>query len=147
MRLLVVGASGMIGSTIFRLLSEKLDWSVYGSIRNNRIKKFFSPDISSKLISGIDVEHPDSLVKLLEELRPDVVVNCVGLTKHRPNADDPLVSVPLNSLMPHRLAWLCKLVQARLIHISTDCVFSGSKGNYCEDDPPDARDVYGKSKE
>jgi dTDP-4-dehydrorhamnose reductase len=75
-----------------------------------------------------------------------VVVNCAGLTKHKPEADDPMVSIPINALMPHRLAALCKLVGARLIHVSTDCVFSGNKGGYVEDDFADARDVYGKSK-
>jgi dTDP-4-dehydrorhamnose reductase len=82
----------------------------------------------------------------MDQVRPDVVVNCAGLTKHKPEAEDPLVSIPINTLMPHRLAGLCKLVGARLIHVSTDCVFSGEKGSYTEDDFADARDVYGKSK-
>ena len=75
-----------------------------------------------------------------------MVVNCAGLTKHKPEVEDPLISIPINTLMPHRLAGLCKLVGARLIHISTDCVFSGEKGGYIENDFADARDVYGKSK-
>ncbi len=83
---------------------------------------------------------------MLDQVRPDVVINCAGLTKHKPEAEDPLVSIPINTLMPHRLAGLCKLVGARLIHVSTDCVFSGEKGNYSENDYADARDVYGKSK-
>jgi dTDP-4-dehydrorhamnose reductase len=70
----------------------------------------------------------------------------VGLTKHKPGAEDPLVSVPINTLLPHHLSHLCNLVGARLIHISTDCVFSGKKGNYVEEDSTDAVDVYGKSK-
>jgi dTDP-4-dehydrorhamnose reductase len=68
------------------------------------------------------------------------------LTKHKPEASDPLRAISINALMPHRLAGLCKLAGARLIHISTDCVFSGDKGNYAESDFADARDVYGKSK-
>ena len=146
MRVLVLGANGMIGSTVLRVLSEKNDWQVYGSIRDGSLKRFFSAEIGEHLIEGIDVEHPDFLVKILDKTRPNVVVNCAGLTKHKPEAEDPLVSIPINTLMPHYLAGLCKLVGARLIHVSTDCVFSGEKGNYSENDFADARDVYGKSK-
>lgn len=146
MKILVIGASGMIGSTVLRVLSEKKDWEVFGSVRDAGVKRFFSAPIGERLIAGVDVEHPDSLVKVLDQIRPDVVVNCAGLTKHKPEAEDPLVSIPINTLMPHRLAGLCKLAGARLIHVSTDCVFSGEKGGYVEDDFADARDVYGKSK-
>lgn len=146
MKILAIGASGMIGSTVLRVLSENKDWEVYGSVRDASVLRFFPPSIGERLRAGVDVEHPDSLIKILDQIRPDVVVNCAGLTKHKPEADDPLVSIPINTLMPHRLAGLCKLVGARLIHISTDCVFSGEKGCYTEEDFPDARDVYGQSK-
>jgi len=146
MRVLVIGASGMIGSTVFRVLSEKKDWIVYGSIRDGKIKSFFQSPIKERLITGIDVDYTDVVVNVLNQVRPEVVVNCAGLTKHKPEAEDPLVSIPINTLMPHRLAGLCKLVGARLIHVSTDCVFSGEKGDYLENDFADARDVYGKSK-
>jgi len=145
-KVLVIGASGMIGSTVLRVLSEKNDWEVFGTVRNGSVKRFFPASIGERLIAGVDVEYPDALVKVLDQIRPDVVVNCAGLTKHKPEAEDPLVSIPINTLMPHRLAGLCKLVGARLIHVSTDCVFSGEKGGYVEDDFADARDVYGKSK-
>ncbi len=146
MRVLVLGASGMIGSAVIRVLNEKKDWEVFGTVRDESVKRFFSATIGVRLIAGIAAEHQDLLVKVLDQVRPDVVVNCVGLTKHKPEAEAPLVSVPINTLMPHRLAGLCKLVGARLIHVSTDCVFSGEKGGYVENDFADARDVYGKSK-
>jgi dTDP-4-dehydrorhamnose reductase len=146
MRVLILGASGMIGSAMLRVLSEKKDWTVFGSIRDSSLKHLFSAEVSKFLVSGIDVERPDSLIRVLDEIRPNIVINCVGLTKHKAGAEDPLVSVPINTLMPHRLARLCALIDARLIHISTDCVFSGEKGNYSEGDFADARDVYGKSK-
>ena len=85
-------------------------------------------------------------MKVLDAIRPNVVINCAGLTKHKPEADDPLISLPINALMPHRLAGLCKMIGARLVHVSTDCVFSGEKGGYTETDFSDARDAYGKSK-
>lgn len=146
MKVLVIGASGMIGSTVLRVLAERKDWEIFGTVRDESVKRFFSASIGERLRAGVDVEHQDSLVRILDQIRPDVVVNCAGLTKHKPEADDPLVSIPINTLMPHRLAGFCKLTGARLIHVSTDCVFSGEKGGYVEDDFADARDVYGKSK-
>lgn len=146
MRVLVIGASGMIGSTVLRVLSEKKDWQVSGSVRNGDARRFFAAEIAGRIVEGGEAENPDALAKVLDAIRPDVVINCAGQTKHKPEAENPLVSIPINTLMPHRLAGLCKLAGARLIHVSTDCVFSGEKGNYLETDFADARDVYGKSK-
>lgn len=146
MRVLIIGASGLIGSTMLRVFSERNELEVFGTIRRAEFRRYFSQSISEKLIDGIDVEHADVLPKLLAEIRPDVVVNCAGLTKHKPEAEDPLIALPINALMPHRLADLCGLSGARLIHISSDCVFSGEKGNYDEGDFTDARDIYGRSK-
>lgn len=146
MRVLVVGASGMIGSTVLRVLSEMEGWEVFGSVRAASVGRFFVPVIAERLVANIDVTDNDALLRLFIQVRPEVVINCAGLTKHLPGSDDLLTSAPINSLLPHRLAKLCELVGARLIHISTDCVFSGSKGNYLESDLPDATDVYGRSK-
>ena len=146
MKVLVIGASGMIGSTVLRVLSEQNGWEVFGTVRDDSVKRFFSASIGERLRAGVDVEHQNSLVRILDQVRPNVVVNCAGLTKHKPDAEDPLVSIPINTLMPHRLAGLCRLAGVRLIHVSTDCVFSGDKGGYVEDDRPDAHDVYGRSK-
>jgi dTDP-4-dehydrorhamnose reductase len=146
MKILIIGANGLIGSTMLRVLSESGDLDVFGTIRNAAAKNFFSKGIHGKLIDGIDVDQPDRLPKVLDLVRPDVVINCIGMTKHKSEADDPLSCVPINTLMPHRLANLCKLIGARMVHVSTDCVFSGSQGNYVEEDLSDARDVYGKSK-
>ncbi len=146
MRVLVIGASGMIGSTVMRVLSEQSEWQVFGTVRDASNKRFFSDSIAKRLIPDVDVERQDSVLQVFDQIRPDVVINCAGLTKHKPQAEDPLISIPMNSLVPHRLAALSKLVGARFIHISTDCVFSGEKGGYVEDDFADARDVYGKSK-
>ena len=136
----------MIGSTVLRVLKEMSEWEVFGTIRDASVKRFFSTSICEGLIAGLELEHLDAIVKVFDQVRPHVVVNCAGLTKHKPEADDQLVSIPINTLLPHRLAGLCKLVGARLIHVSTDCVFSGTQGGYNEDDFADARDIYGKSK-
>jgi len=146
MKVLVFGASGMIGSAMFRVLSEKKEWEVRGTLRSNAWKRFFPETLAGKLIPDVDVERHDALVRVFAQAQPDVVVNCVGLTKHHSEAEDPLLSIPLNALLPHRLADLCAATGSRLVHVSTDCVFSGTRGGYVEDDAPDAVDVYGKSK-
>ena len=146
MKVLVIGASGMLGSTVLRVLSEKSDWQVFGTVRDEKVKQFFSEAIGKRIRAGVDVEEQHSLIKVLDQIRPDVVINCTGLTKHKLESEDSLVSIPINALVPHQLAELCKLMDARLIHVSTDCVFSGEKGGYIESDPTDARDAYGKTK-
>ena len=146
MRILVLGASGMLGNAVIRKLCEKSDWDVHGTIRLESAKRLFRADISERLLSGVDVEQQDSLMQAFINTRPDVVVNCIGLIKQLVKAEDPLSDIPINALLPHRLARLCELVGARLVHISTDCVFAGDKGGYRESDPPDAKDLYGKSK-
>ena len=146
MRILVIGASGMIGSTVLRVLSANNQLEVFGSVRNDGYRNFFNPSICARILSGVDVMCEDALVRIFDQILPDVVINCAGMTKHKPGSEDPLVSVPINALLPHRLVNLCKLVGARMIHVSTDCVFSGAKGNYSEEDFADAGDVYGKSK-
>jgi dTDP-4-dehydrorhamnose reductase len=92
------------------------------------------------------MENVDSLTHLFAVVHPDVVINCIGLVKQLAEADDPLIAIPINSLLPHRLARLCELAGARLVHMSTDCVFSGEKGMYTEADAADAKDLYGRSK-
>ena len=146
MRVLVLGASGMLGNAMVRVLSEKEEWEVFGTARSSGVGRFFPPKVAGRLVPGIDVENHDALIRLFAQLRPDVVVNCIGLVKQLADADDPLLAIPINSLLPHRLAKLCDLAGARLVHMSTDCVFSGRKGGYRESDPSDAEDLYGKSK-
>lgn len=146
MRVLVLGASGMIGSTTLRVFCERKDWDVYGTVRSESAKQFFSPQLADRLITNVDVANYDTLVSAVARTHPDVVINCIGATKHKEGGNEPLAAIPLNALLPHRLASLCAAANARLVHVSTDCVFSGKQGNYTEDDFPDAADVYGRSK-
>jgi dTDP-4-dehydrorhamnose reductase len=146
MRVLVFGASGMVGSAMFRVLSEQRDWQVWGTLRTETDKRFFASELAGRLLSGVDVEKHDALVPVFAKVRPNVVVNCIGLTKHHREAGDALVSITLNALLPHRMADLCAAAGARFVHVSTDCVFSGTRGSYVESDASDAMDVYGKTK-
>jgi dTDP-4-dehydrorhamnose reductase len=147
MKILVLGASGMLGHVVFRLLSEDSRHEVMGTARTTGAVLPLGRDSApGRVIGGVDVEHSDALIELFVRVRPHVVINCVGVVKQLAAAQDPLCAIPINALLPHRLAQLCRTVDARLIHISTDCVFSGSKGHYVETDVPDAIDLYGRSK-
>lgn len=146
MRILVLGVTGMLGNAMFRVLSQEAGNQVFATARSESARKFFVPELAAQIISGVDVENQDSLVRVMAKVKPEVVVNCIGLIKQLEDADDPLLALPINAMLPHRLARLCQLGGARLIHVSTDCVFSGTRGNYLESDPSDAADLYGKSK-
>ena len=146
MKVLILGAGGMLGNAVIRVMCENQHLEVFGTIRSNNVPKIFSTEITKKIITGFDVTYRDSLVKLFADIKPDVVINCVGLVKQLAEVDDPLIALPINAILPHQLANLCGLAGARLVHISTDCVFSGTKGNYKETDTSDATDLYGKSK-
>jgi dTDP-4-dehydrorhamnose reductase len=145
-RVLVFGASGMLGSTIFRALSADAKLSVFGTVRGSRVPEQFSPELSDKVIPNVHMEGEGGLLNAFAHARPDIVINCVGIIKQLPNANDHLESLAINSTLPHRLAKYCTIIGARLVHFSTDCVFSGNKGQYQETDKPDAYDVYGRTK-
>ncbi len=145
-RIIVFGANGAIGHTVLRVMAAEPTHEVIGVVRSESAARSLNGISTARIVSGGNVENPDVLVALFESLRPDVVVNGIGLVKQFAQSEDPLVALPINSIFPHRLAQLCSLAGARLVHISTDCVFSGAKGGYREEDVPDARDLYGRSK-
>jgi dTDP-4-dehydrorhamnose reductase len=146
MKVLVLGAGGMLGSAMVSVLAGQQEMDVSGTLRNTAISEDFTTMAAARLFAGIDALDENALVDVLARVRPDVVINCIGVVKQLREADDPLIAIPVNAVLPHRLARLCKLASARLIHFSTDCVFSGSKGNYAESDQSDATDLYGRSK-
>ncbi len=143
---LVLGASGMLGSTLFRLFGQSDILNTFGTVRSTGSLGQLPAALHKNIVHGLDVSDMDNLHRIFAHIRPDVVINCVGLVKQLMEVDDPLVAIPINALLPHRIARLCDVAGARLIHVSTDCVFSGSKGGYREDDFPDANDLYGRSK-
>lgn len=99
-----------------------------------------------RAVTGVDAMRFETVERALREVKPDVVVNCIGVVKQLAEGHDPIVSITINSLLPHRVAAVCADIGARVIHVSTDCVFSGRKGMYLESDQPDAEDLYGRSK-
>jgi dTDP-4-dehydrorhamnose reductase len=145
-KVLVLGATGMLGNAVYRYLSQQEDLSVYGTCRSLRDSKYFPFSIQNHLLPSVDVLNQDDLIRVFKQVKPSIVINCVGLIKQLSNAEDPLIALPINAMLPHRLVELTDLMNARLIHISTDCVFAGTKGLYTETDVSDATDLYGVSK-
>lgn len=143
---LVLGATGMLGHAVLRYFAERKRHAIFGSVRSEAGLRLLPAELRPHIVTGIDVENFDSLTQLFAAAHPQIVINCIGLVKQLVQADDPLAALPINSLLPHRLARLCAMSGARLVHVSTDCVFSGSKGMYREEDVSDAKDLYGRSK-
>jgi len=146
--IVVLGADGMLGHKMFQLLGARFP-GTRGTLRTSAADPRFAgiPILQSRaIVDGVDAMDEDGLRRRIESLRPDVVVNCIGVIKQRDAAQDPIPSITINALLPHRLAAWLRPWNGRLIHFSTDCVFSGRRGRYREDDPSDAEDLYGKSK-
>ena len=145
MRVLILGVTGMLGHKVWQTAASR--WDLYGTVRGKPedVAKYGLFE-QSRLLGGVDAMRFESVEAALSEVRPDVVINCVGVVKQLAAAKDPVVSLTVNSLLPHRLAVVCRTLGARLVHVSTDCVFSGARGMYSEGDQPDADDLYGRSK-
>jgi dTDP-4-dehydrorhamnose reductase len=147
MRVLVLGGGGMLGHKVFQVLSQRFD--TWCTLRVSRTQigpageELFGGE---RVLDGCDVTDGLLLRDTLERLRPHAVVNCVGVIKQRAEAQSAIPSLEINSLLPHRLVHLLAPFGARLIHISSDCVFSGQRGGYREDDFRDADDLYGRTK-
>jgi dTDP-4-dehydrorhamnose reductase len=145
-KIVVLGASGMLGNAVLRYFTTRTSHEAVGIVRTSNSIEAFPAEVQDRIFAGCDVADPDALVRVFDRHRPGVVINCVGLVKQLDDARNPLSAIPVNSILPHRLAQLCSLADARLIHMSTDCVFAGTKGMYSEHDRPDATDVYGRTK-
>jgi dTDP-4-dehydrorhamnose reductase len=142
--ILVLGATGLLGNAVFRSLSKASGMRVSGTIRADAGRGLFASELADRLLVVDDIENPDLLAGLFGAVRPDVVINCVAVG--RPAPADPMRSIAVYSVLPRRLAHLCRLSGSRLVQISSDGVFVGNRGAYTEDDPPDAADIYGISK-
>lgn len=144
-KVLIIGITGMLGSTLLKKLTSNSQLDVYGTSRkSNPIKSH--EDIKYKHIGNLDILHDNIVFDHISSVKPDIIINCAGVIKQIKDAQNPLDILPINSLFPHKLEKFCSSNKIRLIHISTDCVFSGRKGNYKEEDISDAEDLYGKSK-
>ena len=145
MKILVIGGDGMLGHELLAGLSTshevavtlRRDLSAYAD------HGLFSP---GNAFAGVDVRNADRVLEVVADYRPQAIVNAAGIVKQRAAANRAIPSIEVNSLFPHRLAVIARAAGARLVRISTDCVFSGDRGGYRETDVPDPVDLYGRSK-
>jgi dTDP-4-dehydrorhamnose reductase len=145
MKVLVLGATGLLGYALLRRLALVDGVEVVGSIRNANASHRMSAQLKSRLVPVGDLTDLAQLHMLFQKVRPDVVVNCVAAAKSEWTDLERMVAV--FSLLPRRIDWLCAKSSARFIQISSDGVFSGSRGAYTEQDIPDATDNYGLVKQ
>lgn len=144
MRVLILGATGLLGNTLFRLLSQSTNLEVFGTIRNISNVKYFITSIIKNLVTVENLEDIHSLERLLDIYEPDLVINCTSLSRSEDANLGRLIQI--YSLFPQLLSKLCRLREIRMIQISSDGVFSGNRGCYTENDIPDAVDPYGIAK-
>lgn len=145
MRVLILGGDGMLGHRLLRQFASthEVRVTVRQPLEAYRGYRIFD---HANTFDRVDARDPAALPRVLGEFKPDAVINAVGVIKQRQDAKDGVLSIEVNSLFPHLLARMCEARGARLVHLSTDCVFSGAKGHYAETDRPDPVDVYGFSK-
>lgn len=145
MKLLILGGAGMLGHKL--LFTATRHFETWATVRDATALPADAPFDRNRILTGVKVDQFETVARAIETVRPDVVISCIGVVKQRDDARDPVVSLTVNSLFPHRVAALCAASGVRLIHISTDCVFAGRRGLYREGDEPDAADLYGRTKQ
>lgn len=145
MKVLILGGAGMLGHKLWQRFTPRFDTQVTFRKSPAAYAGLGIYD-ASRALGGVTAEDSEGIKRALDLVHPDVVVNCIGIVKQDAKALDPIASITVNALFPHRLAQTCRDAGARLIHLSTDCVFSGRTGNYSEDATPDADDLYGRTK-
>jgi dTDP-4-dehydrorhamnose reductase len=145
MRVLILGGDGMLGHQLLKQLSlrHEVRVTLRRPLADYAGAGLFNAD---NAFDRVDVRDFDSVRRSVTACSPDAVINATGIVKQRAEAAEAIPSIEINALLPHRLAALCAEAGARLVHMSTDCVFSGKQGGYREDDLPDATDIYGRSK-
>lgn len=151
-KVLILGSTGLLGSTLLKYFSKKNNFKCYGAIRKNPYSTKLR-NISTKLrniknikICKIDYKKKSDIITVFNQIKPNIIINCIGIINKFTQKNKISETIRINSILPHDLAEIVNLKKKRLIHFSTDCVFSGKKGNYIETDIADPQDVYGQSK-
>ena len=143
-RVVVLGVSGMLGHKLYQRLPATMEVTGVARQLQPALKAFVRE--GGSLVDGFVAGDAATVIRLFEQTRPDVVINCVGINRQREEGTDAVACITANSLFPHQLAAACADGRARLIHVSTDCVFSGARGGRSESDSPDPVDLYGLTK-
>src|SRR5690606_2383031 len=135
-KVLILGATGMLGHVLYNTLKQHTNYEVVDLVYRNKLH-------ANSLVC--DVTDKNKLAKVIKHVNPDIIVNCI-VVLIKGSTHNPANAIYINAYLPHELASLAQEVKAGVIHVSTDCVFSGNKGGYLESDFRDADDVYGRSK-
>jgi len=148
MRIIVLGSTGLIGNTITKFFLNQSKYETFGILRDLEKISFFDNRYHKNFIHIDNILDFEKFEKILIKLKPKLIINCLGITNKflKNNFKSVEESIKINALFPRRLHEICSKIDVRLIHLSTDCVFSGRKGSYKEDDIPDPLDIYGRSK-
>jgi dTDP-4-dehydrorhamnose reductase len=145
MRVLIFGGTGMLGHKLLQKLNR--DFDVYGTVRREfDFSKAIPCWAASGVVTNVAVEYRASVARAIRTVRPDAVVNCIASPPWVQTREELRGCIAVNARFPLDLAALCHSAGARLIHIGSDGVFAGTRGNYTECDPCDATDAYGKAK-
>lgn len=145
-KVLILGVTGMLGSMLYKCFTTYSEFETFGVARDASLRVKFLFNQSDNLVFSSNITDPCEVRTLLRRIKPTVIINCIGVVKQLSDSANPLVALPVNALFPHQLHAACAEFGCRLIHFSTDCVFSGAAGPYDEQQIPDARDLYGLSK-
>ena len=145
-KLLILGPTGLLGSTLLKYFAKNGNFKCYGVVRKN-FDKIKLKNIKNIKLYKIDYKNKNNIKKVFNEIKPNLIINCIGIVKQLINNNNHSEVIRVNSFLPHYLAEQANTQKKiRFIHFSTDCVFSGSKGNYLATDLPDVQDIYGRSK-
>lgn len=144
--ILVLGASGMLGNSLMNFFSQYPKYKIIGTVRSKEMYNSLPENMRKNCFSGVRADDFRTVQGAVEQSQPDFVINCIGVIKQVSEVKNPQTAIEINALFPHRLSKICLDFGARLIHISTDCVFNGDRGMYKEENLPDAQDLYGLSK-
>ncbi len=146
-RVLILGITGMLGHTLFKEMNKNTNLEVFGTTRNkNGLENYFTEDEMIKIRGNVDADNFETVIRAIASVQPTIIINCIGIIKQLPISKDPLTAITVNAQLPHKISLVARSANARFIHISTDCVFNGKKGNYTEKDHSNAEDLYGRTK-
>lgn len=142
-KILILGTYGMLGHQLFLQLQKNFE--VYGTVRKFQTK-YETLFPKSRIFENINAEEISNIESVIQDIKPDIILNCIGIIKQRKTKKSQILNISINALFPHKLAKICEEKNIKIIHFSTDCVFSGKKGNYNKTDFSDAEDLYGRTK-
>jgi len=146
-KILILGADGMLGHVLCRCLFNDPHFDVHATtILSEPGMYWFSAELSSRIIFNLNADGFDNLLQVINSINPDIIINCIAIIKPVDILKNPITSINLNTLLPHKLAEISKIIGTRIIQISSDVVFDGKKGMYNENDQVNISDRYGMSK-